>query len=134
MLALLAALAPALGAQSASDATLLPVAPSPAGVALEPRSEVAIEGSVPTAWTRSLARADSLAPRKRAFKIGALAGAVLTTGFALAVSQPWKEDGGDTDSSDPGAGFLVATSLVGALLGGFTGVIVHDVHGAVRRP
>ena len=127
-------LAPALRAQPTPEGIAGSVAPAPAGVVAAPRAAVAIQPSMPASWSRSLARADSLAPRKHAFHIGAVAGAVASSGFVLALMQPWKGDQGETRA--PGgravAAAMLAAAIPGALLGGVAGVIVHDVHGAVR--
>lgn len=126
-------IAPWLGAQSAMEAPASALAPAPAGLVASPRAELALRREVPEALTRSLAKADSLAPRKRAFHIGAVGGGLLAGGFMLALAQSSRNDGGDTDDGGPGYGFVLASAGVGALLGGVAGVIVHDIAGAAGR-
>lgn len=125
---------PMLGAQSVDQGPAAPLALAPAGVVAAHHAPVSIPGSVPEAWRRSIARADSVDPRKRAFHIGALAGAVAASGFALAVMQPWDEGGCEAGpDARTVAGVMLVSAVPGALLGGVAGVIVHDVHGAATR-
>jgi hypothetical protein len=127
--------APALRAQATVAAPATSLALVPAGVVAAPRPAVAIRRSVPDAWTRSLAREDSLAPRKRAFHVGAMVGVVASSAFVLALTQPWEGDHGEeraTAGSTVAVAMLMA-ALPGAVLGGVAGVIVHDAAGAVTR-
>lgn len=128
------ALVPALGAQSATESTTSLVTIAPAGAIAAPHVPVSIPSALPVTWSASLARADSLSGRKRAFHIGALAGAVAASGYMLAVMQPWDEGG--CESGPDGrtvAAVMLVSAIPGALLGGFAGVIVHDIHGAITR-
>lgn len=126
--------APALGAQSASMASEGAVMPAPAGATHTQQLPVSIPGAVGESWSRSLARADSVGPRKRAFHIGAATGAVLASGFVLAVMQPWDEGGCDGGPDGRAvAGAMLVSAVPGALLGGVAGVIVHDIGRAATR-
>lgn len=123
----------ALRAQAEGPVPAASVRFAPAGMVAVPSPRLAPRLAGAARVTHAVSPAPSSAARRRAFHVGALAGAVLLGATTAMLAQPWaRADGGDDEAGRPGMGFVLMGAGTGALFGGIAGIIVHDVRCASR--